>query len=772
MIFDFVTFVFFFLQKLKSVRKIVVIIFSFLYRKVVKLIFQIFHFPAKFLHMNDIGSKLSAFRKKSIAEKASKKEKRIINLQKNIQKTMQEENSYLHSVILDLQEQIKFLKQNEDNTKNAILKDLIHHVSEKNAKYSSELMSLAIELKTISNKAYQLLEQKLPFPSSRLVDETVNEIVIDLPKQLTELEGANTMIDIYKSKKDYKKLNACLAVDALYFTPEVKFTAEGEITGLLINDSSRSIAKTAFSLFAEDPNKMKNYLSINGDKLIRSGFVFQVQPYDVQYKPFVVHIFPTVNGKANETIVDKLHKIRDILKNRNIVIRSYAFDGDSAYKELHNIYYESYISKAIAEHKINFDRTRKFRVVSDFLHLIKRLRYRLLSAIIHAGFSVDEGIINVDELKLLFGLPDIVWNDEYYTKMHDKLPLKIFSIENFVRLMEVKKYHAAAFWFPISMSLFAINSPNLGYEIRKHFLEAAFWFLVFYKESLDNQKDITLKQKKYKDKIDVLFYSNDLLVEFTNTLHCHLQLMEIIPKFSFDRNSTTPLEHKFGQARVRVHEVHTLGKFLKTISIMETCDRVARFGSLEKFDQNFKIKGRSNSFGVTVEDKPPEEEQQDFHYTPQAFARAMLFYGNFPIDYSALFDPSDIINFELSILQDFVDEIIKRKKRKQSVSSYDATLGIQDLSHAHRRILAEKGVITKKQKYNFIHEFCEANFGPNYNKKHLHFLFDQIADEIDASFPFPSRKAQKAKLIDFLANNLYNLQPVMLKLEKEGKLSI
>ena len=41
-------------------------------------------------------------------------------------------------------------------------------------------------------------------------------------------------------------------------------------------------------------------------KFIKSDFVFQVQPYGVNYKPFVIHIKPSPNGKPSEQIIKLL----------------------------------------------------------------------------------------------------------------------------------------------------------------------------------------------------------------------------------------------------------------------------------------------------------------------------------------------------------------------------------------------------------------------------------------------------------------------------------
>lgn len=49
--------------------------------------------------------------------------------------------------------------------------------------------------------------------------------------------------------------------------------------------------------------------------IIKAGFVFQINPFNSLYRPIVLHIISSVNGKANKNIIDTLYKIRKILFN-------------------------------------------------------------------------------------------------------------------------------------------------------------------------------------------------------------------------------------------------------------------------------------------------------------------------------------------------------------------------------------------------------------------------------------------------------------------------
>lgn len=56
------------------------------------------------------------------------------------------------------------------------------------------------------------------------------------------------------------------------------------------------------------------------------------------------------------------------------------------------------------------------------------------------------------------------------------------------------------------------------------------------------------------------------------------------------------MEYTFGRARIRVHDVHTLQKFINAVGGMNEQIITKTNEEIEK------IKGRSSSFGVTMDD--------------------------------------------------------------------------------------------------------------------------------------------------------------------------
>ena len=121
--------------------------------------------------------------------------------------------------------------------------------------------------------------------------------------------------------------DACLDVDVLYFTPNVRINELGEIDCIDPN-TDFFVGKKEFRMFTKDPKVLEKFLTLNVYKF-RSGFVFQVQPYNILFKPFVIHVLPSMSGKSRVDVVVILHKVRKIRKCRNINVKSFAFDGDT-----------------------------------------------------------------------------------------------------------------------------------------------------------------------------------------------------------------------------------------------------------------------------------------------------------------------------------------------------------------------------------------------------------------------------------------------------------
>ena len=693
-----------------------------------------------------------------------------ITLLKNQLASAKEENNALKQELLTLKRDIENIQERSTSLPTSIFEDLNKNRDQNQKDYLPETIALALEIKTLSPKVYSLLEKQLNFPKERYIEDIFNKTIGNLPKDLTNLECINKIVENYKKKAEISAsdpIDACLAVDAICFSADVKITENCEVYGIEIDESMQKFTPdNLFSLFTENPDVLEKFINLNYESMIKSAFVFQIQPYNIKMKPFIVHIYPSANGKANETIVSILSKIREEVKKRRINIKSYAFDGDNAYLELHKIYYESYIHSIIQKETINIKKTQVIRTVSDYLHILKRLRYRLLNSTVHAGFDQSANPIILDDIQnILNNVPPVVWCNEQYTKMHDKLPLELFKLGNFLKLIEENHFAAAAFWYPIALSLTAITSQDIGYQNRLFLLQTSLFFLAFYKDNLENADEITLRQRKYGDDRSVMFYTNELLIEFSNTLYSHIQLMSTIDEFCFDRNSTTPLEHKFGLTRRRAHDVHTLQKFLRTVSSLQAVEQKS---ILQENEEICKIHCRVNSVGVSVEPADLDENlflvfenddnaAQNFAFSPQTCAKAILALAGFDFPYTQYIQPDEVIDWLFAYLSELVDDIPTQRK-KRHISMNQVRLGVKEYSRAFQLIKQSNSASSKRTKdqirtdelYNLLFD----KFGEHPTRQHLRDVLLKIKEN-DPTGPIPPVNGRKEQMINFLKENLH-----------------
>ena len=355
--------------------------------------------------------------------------------------------------------------------------------------------------------------------------------------------------------------------------------------------------------------------------------------------------------------------------------------------------------------------------------------------------------------------------------MHDILPLKLFAMENLLKLFESGEKAATAFWFPISLSITAISCKSLSLSDRSYLLETAFWFLVFYKEIQDSEEQ-KLRQRKYLDDLHVSFYTNDLLIEMTNTLHSHIQLLHTLRNFSFDRNSTTPLEHKFGNARLRAHDVNTIKRFLRNISIMQSVDQLKEVKKMTSFGDTVTISGRQNSFGVFISEESRslketsvfddqyvynETDSCEVYYSPQAFAKSILCYSEFNVDYGSKIDPDAVIDWGFCHLSDFSFEknpLRAAKKQMERNILKAATFGVVHKTKAQTRI-CDLSINKRNHSRRIVIDFLTQNFGEDFDNDDIQKVINFIREINGKSFPVPKiRTKTKDKLIDFLTEHM------------------
>ena len=164
---------------------------------------------------------------------------------------------------------------------------------------------MCTELLDISEPEYKTILKYMPFlPCIDFIQKLRKEKYSTFSEILLNLEKLTEMLVQYKMENGISgqdTIYCTLAVDALYFRPDIKISPKG-VEGF---SKDIEISKKDFNKFANDIEYFMSFLKANWKDIIRSGFVFQMNPLHVTYKPIVVFIYPSTNGKANNSIIQK-----------------------------------------------------------------------------------------------------------------------------------------------------------------------------------------------------------------------------------------------------------------------------------------------------------------------------------------------------------------------------------------------------------------------------------------------------------------------------------
>ena len=251
-------------------------------------------------------------------------------------------------------------------TQKKVLNELNSHIKRKpkGRRYSDRLKKIALTLFLISPAAYLFVTQFLPIMSTRTVQRSKQKMIGNLKDKLMSLSNINEIVDEFTDDWPNNS-EAILAVDACSVTPSlalysnqtiVSFTSKYQITKELVSSN--------IMVFEE-------WLRMNSHLMIKALFVFQVQPISPNIEPFVIHVFPSNNGKANEHILFLLDQISAKLSEKSINIIGFALDGDSFISQRH----DKNIEKHYASGSYKSIDLENPIVISDPLHVLK---HRLL----------------------------------------------------------------------------------------------------------------------------------------------------------------------------------------------------------------------------------------------------------------------------------------------------------------------------------------------------------------------------------------------------------
>lgn len=245
--------------------------------------------------------------------------------------------------------------------------------------------------------------------------------------------------------------------------------------------------------------------------------------------------------------------------------------------------------------------------------------------------------------------------------------------------------------------------------------------------------------------------------------------MEDLPCFSFDRNSSMPLEHKFGYARMKAHDVHTLKRFLRTVSTLQADQQyqfITQAKDTDEKSNDIVIRKRRSAVGAYVESKEVNQkvycvfyDENEHKYTPQQVARSILIAAGFQLDQNdEIIDIHDVLSWTFFLITEFCDDKQIIRKRQNRIALSEKRLGVGQCSNGKRLITGSVPTITqltsKEDKYEFAHNLVFELCGKEPTKEDLRSIIAEIV-KFDPSATPPGKSENKSTLQKWIYENIH-----------------
>ena len=581
----------------------------------------------------------------------------------------------------------------ENHTQAEILDNMLRNlfVSESRRRYTATVISVCVLLALISLPCYKMLRRFFILPSYCTLWKHIDRYVHDNKGFVTEIALLPSFLQKLQefSTGNVTEYGGFLAVDAISVRPHVIVTKDGFVEGVV---NQTTVNESLFLQFQESLSQYESYLKTLRNKTITDSFVYQYQPINALKKSIVIFVEPSTQGKATSREIDRLSEIADCLEDAGMRVQGFSFDGDSTYLQLHRQFFMSYYSQVVSDPDFsNFSIGDERTVVSDPLHLLKRARYRLVGSKVHCGFdNTSDSLISVDHLAEQFDLPSVVFSDDKFTKMHDSLATRLFSLKNLAILLENRNFSVLSFFLPMCLLTASLQEPTLSVQERLYMLELGFFYMISY-YGCSQEVHGPLGQRKSHGEKHIRAFDMTFVMEYCNTVFTIIRVLRNVNgTIALNRIGSNPVEHLFGLVRMKSRSVHTFDRMTRVLSKVVVYKKV-----LNAIGENHQIDKRVAYFAQDVDNIPSKLVDRSSAARDTAFSLHCVFGLLITVRNMMVWD--SISAFELSTdqFENLRTTILhmarasehKRKTQSISSSSVSPSSGTQILSRiAHRKV--------------------------------------------------------------------------------------
>lgn len=385
------------------------------------------------------------------------------------------------------------------------------NVSANKRTFTYETLLFSYTLYSLSAQAYRCLRDIFPFPSDSLLRRTFSNTVSELQNKLSDLSKLQQLLIERGLNISDEKIPCTLSVDA----------------------------------FAVNTFKNNN----------NYAFIYMILPFSTKYRIFPIFLENVSNGNATASTFDLIKKIFQISKNTKFQIKIISVDGDR--------YYDAHFSVSLSStHFLNdlfsislesifsfFIDFLSYFYSSDFLHLIKNFRSKLLTnMVIINPNSINP--INCEEIEKILNLGKALTDRGGLAKLQDCYPIQMFTINNALRIFDNLSSESFFYFLFFGLWTECVLNVKFSIETRRFFfmtlLFISFRFLNFLNT---NSLPKTVGFKKNTG-LFIFWVSNFKLTRIINTL-----LVQIFAScsedetYALDRYSSHPTENFIGIIR-------------------------------------------------------------------------------------------------------------------------------------------------------------------------------------------------------------------------------
>lgn len=365
----------------------------------------------------------------------------------------------------------KSCRKPEIKNEEMVLRDsLIKRISNKNtngARYSPEEKVLWIKGYLKNSNCCNYFSKKFNGPARSNITNWIKENKETMVPTIQQLLNVNFIEDIIKLWKLAHKIShdkiieAGLTIDAMKVDENLLITPSNDIIGLINNEM---ISKKEIKELVKNQKLLNHKLSeeVESSNVVSYIFCFYLLPIERGYKPLPVHISQSSQGAASDSIINTIDLIWNLFNNcsMNITLRFLSFDGDKKYLSYHRSYLMEWMPKYLTEFKLqNISKA----IISDPMHLLKRLRYRLVNHVNLSFGNKNSASISTQTFQKLFpNITDLAWNPSQVTKQDDFYPKLLFNSKNLLKCFSKRRWKHLAFLLPGVILNEVISNANMS----------------------------------------------------------------------------------------------------------------------------------------------------------------------------------------------------------------------------------------------------------------------------------------------------------------------